>query len=53
MEFELEVTVHSMNRGPTLYYFEDLTEGLAYVARHYGHYDQWSVVITHVVKRDK
>jgi hypothetical protein len=56
-EYELEVTVHSMNVEPQphFYYFplDELSEGLSYVARNYGHYDQWAVVITSVYKRRK
>lgn len=54
-EYELEVTVNSMNVGTQVYYFplDQLAEGMKFVALRYGHYDQWSVVITRVFKRDK
>jgi hypothetical protein len=55
MEYELEVTVNSMPAGTQIYYFplNKLVEGLEYVVRTYGHYDQWSVVVTKVYERQK
>lgn len=51
IQYELEVTVNSMGvPRPVLFYYppDQLVKGLSDLAKAYGHFDQWTVVITKI-----